>query len=95
MNIFSPVPDLEDFLLIPLALTLLAFHVNVREKMHLHLDLSVAFAFFAAAAFHVERKISRPQAQTFRLLRGREKPANDVKGLDISDGVGARGAAYG
>src|SRR3712207_7133740 len=58
---------LQRLAVVPLAVALLARHVDVREEVHLDLDLAVAPADLAAPALDVEREAPRSEEHTSEL----------------------------
>src|SRR6201999_771694 len=86
-------PDIECLAVVPLAVALLARHVDVRQEVHLDLDLAVPAADLAAPALHVERDPPRLVAARPRLLRAREEIADRVEHPGVRRRVGPRRAA--
>src|SRR3712207_9107116 len=84
---------LQRLAVVPLAVALLARHVDVREEVHLDLDLAVAPADLAAPALDVEREAPRLVAARPRLLRLREQVADHVEQPRVRGGVRPRRAA--
>ena len=53
-NAFAFVLDLQRFAVVALAVTNIARHINIRQKVHLYLDDAIALTRFATTAFDVE-----------------------------------------
>ena len=77
------------------SVTFFAGEFDVGEELHLDGDGAVAFADVAAAAGDVEGEVSGAEAAALGVGLGGEEGADVVEGLDVGDGVGARGAADG
>ena len=84
--------DVERFLVVALAVALLARHVDVGQEVHLDLDLPVAAADLAAPALDVEREAPRLVAARPRLLGLGEEVADDVEEAGVGRRVRARRA---
>src|SRR6202171_1290991 len=72
----AAVGDLERLLVVSLALTDFAGHVDIRQEVHLDLDDAVALAVLAAAALYVEAEPARLVAAHARLRHLGEQLAN-------------------
>ncbi len=95
VDVFALVLDLEDGGFVAGSVALFAGKLDVGEELHLDGDGAVAFADIAAAAGDVEGEVAGGEAAALGVgLRG-EEGADVVEGLDVGDGVGARGAADG
>src|SRR5207247_3049031 len=69
--------------------------VHGLEEIRLELLQSVTLAGFAASARHIEGEGARVQSERLGPWQPREELADLVEGLDVGDGVRARGAADG
>ena len=95
VDVLALVLDVEDGGLVTGAVAFFAGQLDVGEELHLDRDGAVAFADVAAAAGDVEGEGSGGEVLALGVgLRG-EEGADVVEGLDVGDGVGARGAADG
>ena len=96
VDVLVAVLHFEDGVLVAGAtVALFAGKFDVGEELHLDGDGAVAFADIAAAAGNVEGEAAGGEVLAAGVgLRG-EELADGVEGLDVGDGVGARGAADG
>ena len=95
VDVLVAVFDLEDRGFVTGAVALFAGELDVGEELHFDGDGAVAFADVAAAAGDVEGEHAGGEVAALGVgLRG-EELADVVEGLDVGDGVGARGAADG
>ena len=76
VDVLALVLDIERFAVVALAVTDVARHVDVGQKVHFHLEHAVALARFAAAALHVERETARIVAAFLRCRHAREQFAD-------------------
>src|ERR1700719_1025256 len=90
MNIFAAIADLEHPGLVTGSFALLADQLDVGEKLHLDRNRTVTLASLAAAAWNVEREVSRAETAFLGLRQRGKQIADGVKGLDIGDRIGAR-----
>ena len=95
VDVLALVFDLEDGGLVTGSVTFFAGQLDVGEELHFDGDGAVAFAGVAAAAGDVEGEGSGGEALALGVGLGGEEGADVVEGLDVGDGVGARGAADG
>ena len=77
-NRFALVVDLQRFAVVPLAMTDLAGHIDIRQEVHLDLDQTLARASLAAATLDVEREAARLVSACFRLRHRRVEFADRV-----------------
>ena len=84
------VPDVQGFPIVPPALTHLAGHVHVRQKMHFDLDQPSALARLAPAALHVETVTSGPIPAHARLRQPGEQVPDKREHASVRGGIGAR-----
>ena len=89
------IAHLQGLPVIPAALTHLAGHIDVGQKVHLDLDEAVAGAGLAPAAPGVEGEAARAIAPAFGVGGGGEQVPDVVEQPGIGGGVGAGGAADG
>ena len=89
------VLDFQRFPVVPLALTDITGHVDIRQEMHLDLQDTAALAGFTAAALDVEAEPSRAVPAHLGILRAGKQRADISKHAGIGGGVGARRAPDG
>ena len=95
VDVLALVLDLEDVGLVAGAVAVFAGQLDVGEELHFDGDGAVALAGVAAAAGDVEGEVAGGEREALGVgLRG-EELADQVEGLDVGDGIGARGAADG
>ena len=87
IDAFSPVADVEDFLLVPFPLAHVTGKKQVGKKLHFHLENSVTLAFIASPARHVEREHTRGVPMDLRRLRRGKKGPDLVKDLYVGHRV--------
>ena len=97
-NVRDGLPFIANFeggLVIAGAVAFWTGKVQVREKLHLHFLKSVARAALTAARTGIERKISGLNPCQLPIRgRGEELP-DEIKGAEVNDGCGPRGAGQG
>ncbi len=95
VDVLVAVLDLEDGGFVTGSVAFFAGELDIGEELHFDGDGAVALADVAAAAGDVEGEHAGGETAALGVwLRG-EEGADVVKGLDVGDGVGARGAADG
>src|SRR5262245_36853810 len=87
MNVPATICDVEDLRLESLAVALVAWDEDIREKLHVDADLSLALTRFATAARHVERKMAGRQPSRPGILRGRQQLPNRIECLEVCDRI--------
>src|SRR3989344_676812 len=92
-NIEPVVLNRQGLFVVSGSAALLAFHVNVRQKVHLDFFYALPLANLAPPAFDVERKAPRLIAAASRLSGFGEKLPDKRESPGISGGVGTRRAA--
>src|SRR5260370_1376917 len=95
VDVLALVADVEDGGFVTGTVALFAGELDVGEELHLDGDGTVALADVAAAAGDVEGEVAGAEAFALGVGLGGEEGADVVEGLDVGDGVGARGAADG
>lgn len=95
VNVLSLKTHVEDFVFEAVAMAGFTFENEVGHELHFHLHRAFALALFAAAAVGVEGEEFGVHFHLARQGLFGHEFANLVEGLDIGDGVGARGTADG
>ena len=95
VDVAALVLDVEDGGFVTGSVAFFAGELDVGEELHFDGDGAVAFADVAAAAGDVEGEAAGGEALALGVGLGGEEGADFVEGLDVGDGVGARGAADG
>ena len=95
VDVAALVLDVEDGIFVTSSVAFFAGKFDVGEELHLDSNGAIAFADVAAAAGDVEGEAAGGEALALGVGLGGEEGADFVEGLDVGDGVGARGAADG
>ena len=59
MNGFAFVANFQGFAVVAFALTLVAWHVHIRQEVHFHFDYAIALTGFATPAAYVKTETPR------------------------------------
>src|SRR5271167_1564728 len=89
LDILALEANFQSFAIVAFALAYIAWHVDIREKMHFDFDHAVALAGFAAPALDIEAEAARFIAAGARLRNRCEDLANRSEQTRVGGGVGA------
>ena len=93
MHGLAAIAHLEHLRLEALAITLIARHEHVGQKLHLDPHFAFTLARLASTARDVEREVTRRQPARPRVLGQREELTNRVERLQIGDRIRSRRSA--